>query len=148
MAAQSTKAAATSHYLGSSVQKRNACSSCVHQYLRVAGLKQSSTMLTCVDLSKIGAQATAGSLQSLCWASSAVGGIVSAYFSGSLVDAWGTRGVFAATAVFPLFVCGAALLIDEQRVGHKDSDGGGAAAGGQSLLHSGALQQVHQSLRP
>ena len=79
-------------------------------------------------------QATAGSLQSLCWASSAVGGIVSAYFSGSLVDAWGTRGVFAATAVFPLFVCGAALLIDEQRVGKKDNDGGTAAAGGFILL--------------
>ena len=82
-----------------------------------------------------GAQATAGSLQSLCWASSAVGGIVSAYFSGSLVDAWGTRGVFAATAVFPLFVCGAALLIDEQRIGRKDDDGGGggAAAGALTL---------------
>ena len=30
-------------------------------------------------------QSTAGSLQSLCWASSAVGGVASAYFSGSLV---------------------------------------------------------------
>ena len=34
------------------------------------------------------AKATAGSLQSLCWASSAVGGIVSSYFSGSLVESW------------------------------------------------------------
>ena len=31
-------------------------------------------------------QSTAGSLQSLCWGSAAVGGIVSAYFSGSLVQ--------------------------------------------------------------
>ena len=75
----------------------------------------------------------AGSLQSLCWASSAVGGIVSAYFSGSLVDSWGTRGVFAATAVFPLFVCCAALLIDEQRVGLKDHGDSAAAAGGHLL---------------
>uniref|UniRef100_A0A453BJT5 Folate-biopterin transporter 1, chloroplastic n=1 Tax=Aegilops tauschii subsp. strangulata TaxID=200361 RepID=A0A453BJT5_AEGTS len=34
-------------------------------------------------------QSTSGSLQSLCWGSSAFGGIVSAYFSGSLVDAYG-----------------------------------------------------------
>lgn len=34
-------------------------------------------------------QATAGSLQSLCWASAAVGGIASAYFSGSFVEVGG-----------------------------------------------------------
>lgn len=39
---------------------------------------------------------------------------MSAYFSGSLVDAWGPRGVFAATAVFPLIVSVAALLISEK----------------------------------
>lgn len=36
-------------------------------------------------------QGAAGSLQSLCWGSSATGGIVSAYFSGSLVETYGTR---------------------------------------------------------
>lgn len=36
-------------------------------------------------------QSTSGSLQSLCWGSSAFGGIVSSYFSGSLVDAYGVR---------------------------------------------------------
>eukprot|EP00775_Hariotina_reticulata_P012361 gene12361-12496_t len=36
---------------------------------------------------------TAGSLQSLCWGSSAVGGIASAYFSGSLVQAYGSQAV-------------------------------------------------------
>lgn len=61
-------------------------------------------------------QATAGTLQSLCWASSAVGGIVSAYFSGSLVQDYGTHAVFGFTAVFPLIVSASALLIDEQRV--------------------------------
>ncbi|KAA3454584.1 folate-biopterin transporter 1, chloroplastic isoform X1 [Gossypium australe] len=34
-------------------------------------------------------QSVSGSLQSLCWGSSAFGGIVSSYFSGSLVDAYG-----------------------------------------------------------
>lgn len=38
-------------------------------------------------------QSMSGSLQSLCWGSSAFGGIVSAYFSGSLVDAYGVRYV-------------------------------------------------------
>lgn len=38
-------------------------------------------------------QATAGALQSLCWGSSAFGGIVSAYSSGALVETYGTRWV-------------------------------------------------------
>ena len=42
--------------------------------------------------------------------------MASAYFSGSLVEAWGPRGVFALTAVFPLIVSLAAALIDEQPV--------------------------------
>lgn len=36
-------------------------------------------------------QSTSGSLQSLCWGSSAFGGIVSSYFSGSLLEAYGAR---------------------------------------------------------
>ena len=42
--------------------------------------------------------------------------MASAYFSGSLVEAWGPRGVFALTAVFPLIVSLAAALIDEEPV--------------------------------
>lgn len=61
-------------------------------------------------------QSTAGSLQSLCWASSAVGGIASAYFSGALVDAYGPRGVFGLTAVFPLLVSLSAVFISEQPI--------------------------------
>ena len=62
----------------------------------------------------MGAQGTAGSLQSLCWASAALGGVASAYYSGSLVQSWGPRGVFALTAAFPLVVSAAAVLIAEQ----------------------------------
>lgn len=62
-------------------------------------------------------QGTAGSLQSLCWASAALGGVASAYFSGSLVQEWGPRGVFALTAAFPLVVSLAAVLIAEQPFG-------------------------------
>lgn len=62
-------------------------------------------------------QSTAGSLQSLCWTFQSLGGIASAYFSGWAVELYGTRPVFAATAVFPLLVSVAALCIVEQRVG-------------------------------
>lgn len=59
-------------------------------------------------------QNTSGSLQSLCWGSSAVGGIVSAYFSGSLVEAYGVRFVFGVTAFMPLMTSGVAVLVREQ----------------------------------
>ncbi|PNG62196.1 Folate-biopterin transporter 1, chloroplastic, partial [Tetrabaena socialis] len=61
----------------------------------------------------------AGSLQSLCWASAAVGGITSAYFSGSFVQDYGCRFVFGVTAFFPLVVSASSLLIDERPVGYK-----------------------------
>jgi folate/biopterin transporter len=73
-------------------------------------------------------QSAAGGLQSLCWASSAVGGIASAYFSGSLVEAWGVRPVFAATALFPLIVSLSSLLIDEEKVVLSSDDTGASAA--------------------
>lgn len=84
-------------------------------------------------------QSTAGSLQSLCWASSAIGGILSAYFSGSLVQDYGPRAVFGVTAIFPLVVSASSLLINEQRVaapapkallGKQDDDVEPAAAPG------------------
>ncbi|PWA82284.1 major facilitator superfamily protein [Artemisia annua] len=60
-------------------------------------------------------QSVSGSLQSLCWGSSAFGGIVSSYFSGSLVDAYGVRFVFGLTALLPLLTSAVAVLVKEQR---------------------------------
>ncbi|KAL0561405.1 hypothetical protein IC582_001831 [Cucumis melo] len=57
-----------------------------------------------------------GSLQSLCWGSSAFGGIVSSYFSGSLVDSHGVRFVFGVTALLPLLTSAVAVLVEEERV--------------------------------
>ncbi len=59
---------------------------------------------------------TAGSLQSLCWGASALGGILTAYFSGSLLTSFSTRTVFAITATFPLIVSLVAWMITESRV--------------------------------
>lgn len=61
-------------------------------------------------------QSMSGSLQSLCWGSSAFGGIVSSYFSGSLVDAYGVRFVFGVTALLPLITSAVAVLVKEQCV--------------------------------
>ncbi|KAJ6719158.1 FOLATE-BIOPTERIN TRANSPORTER 1 CHLOROPLASTIC [Salix purpurea] len=61
-------------------------------------------------------QSMSGSLQSLCWGSSAFGGIVSSYFSGSLVGAYGVRFVFGVTALLPLITSAVAVLVKEQRV--------------------------------
>lgn len=54
-----------------------------------------------------------GSLQSFSWSSRAVGAIISAYFSGALLEAWGVKPVFLLTAGLPALVAGAALLIRE-----------------------------------
>ncbi|MCS6783167.1 MAG: hypothetical protein NZ482_08325, partial [Gloeomargarita sp. SKYG98] len=43
-------------------------------------------------------QSHTGSLQSLCWGTSALGGVITAYFSGALLDRLGTRAVFGITA--------------------------------------------------
>jgi hypothetical protein len=63
----------------------------------------------------------AGDLQSLCWGSSAVGGIMSAYFSGSLLQTVSPRTVFLLTALFPLLVSGVSLLIKEEPTNAKAS---------------------------
>jgi folate/biopterin transporter len=58
--------------------------------------------------------AAAGSLQSLCWGVSALGGLVTAYLSGMLLQTFSTQTVFAVTAVFPLLVSAAAWLVREE----------------------------------
>ena len=58
--------------------------------------------------------AIAGGLQSLCWGSAAVGGLLSAYFSGSLLEILKPQQVFQLTAVLPFLVACIALLIQEE----------------------------------
>jgi len=54
-----------------------------------------------------------GNLQSYSWACRAVGAILSAYASGALLEAWGVRSVFMLTAILPILVTVAALLIQD-----------------------------------
>ena len=60
------------------------------------------------------AGSSSADLQSLCWGSAAVGGILSAYFSGSLLQVVSPQQVFLITSIFPLLTACSALLIDEQ----------------------------------
>ncbi len=57
--------------------------------------------------------AQSGSLQSLTWAVSALGGLITAYLSGWLLQQFNTQTVFWITAAFPLIVCGVAGWIVE-----------------------------------
>lgn len=58
-----------------------------------------------------------GSLQSLCWGSAALGGLLSAYYSGSLLEIMTPQAVFQYTAILPFIVACIALVIEEEPVG-------------------------------
>ncbi len=69
-----------------------------------------------VERARQESQAKAGSLQSLAWGTSAIGGLLTAYLSGVLLEHVSTRTVFAITACFPLIVSCVAGLIHEEKV--------------------------------
>ena len=79
----------------------------------------------------------AGSLQALCWGASAVGGLLTAYFSGLLLEHFSTRTVFAFTAAFPLLVSAAAAWIAEEPV---------AAGGARQAIVKEQIRQLWQAL--
>lgn len=57
-----------------------------------------------------------GSLQSLCWGATALGGILTAYLSGFLLERFSSQVVFGITATFPLIVSAVAWLIADSPV--------------------------------
>ena len=75
-----------------------------------------------VERARAESQAEAGSLQSICWGASAFGGLITAYFSGFLLEHFTTRTVFWITATFPLIVSGVAWLISESPVEKTDEN--------------------------
>ncbi len=72
-----------------------------------------------------------GSLQSLSWSCTALGGLTTAYLSGLLLQHFSNQTVFSITATFPLIVSGVAWLIVEEKTSHK-------------INVAGAKQQVRQ----
>lgn len=73
-----------------------------------------------VERARVETQAKAGSLQSLCWGATALGGLITAYFSGLLLEYFSTRTVFLVTAFFPLIISVVAWLIAETPI-NKDT---------------------------
>lgn len=78
-----------------------------------------------VERARVESQEKAGSLQSLCWGASAVGGLLTAYLSGLLLEHFSNHTVFLITAAFPLIVSAVAWLIAEspivREIQEKDS---------------------------
>ncbi len=66
--------------------------------------------------------ANAGSLQSLSWGASALGGLITAYFSGWLLELFTPKTVFAITAIFPLVFSAVAWLITETPIPKEERD--------------------------
>jgi len=75
------------------------------------------------EASERGDDAIAGGLQSLCWGSAAMGALISAYFSGSLLESMSPREVFGIASVLPLLVSGISFLMQEEPIGKKISNG-------------------------
>ena len=84
--------------------------------------------------------ARSGSLQSLSWGASALGGLLTAYFSGMLLQHLSSTQVFEITATFPLIVSAVAWLISEEKVS-KDSQENQNPVKGQITQLWGALKQ-------
>jgi folate/biopterin transporter len=61
-------------------------------------------------------QANTGALQALCWATTALGGLVTAYLSGFLLEHLSIHNIFLITASFPLLVMITATLIEDPKV--------------------------------
>ena len=73
-----------------------------------------------VERARSESEAKIGSLQSLCWGSSAIGGLCTAYLSGLLLEYFTNRTVFLITALFPLMISSVAWLISEQPINKDD----------------------------
>jgi folate/biopterin transporter len=80
------------------------------------GLAFSDVLVDAMVVSKSRDQNKAGSLQTICWSASSLGGIISAYFSGYLLQNYGTTFVFYLTAVIPLMMTATAGLIKEEKI--------------------------------
>ena len=86
--------------------------------------------------------ALAGGLQSLCWGSAAIGGLLSAYFSGSLLEVMKPQDVFALTAILPFVVATIGFTIDEKPI-TKDSSALASTAGNDNSALDDIKKQIN-----
>ena len=72
-----------------------------------------------VERARAESQGNIGSLQSICWGASSLGSLITAYFSGLLLQHFTTRTVFEITATFPLIVSAVAWAIADSPVSDR-----------------------------
>ena len=89
-----------------------------------------------VERARAESVAKSGSLQSLCWGCSALGGLITAYLSGLLLEHMSSNAIFEITATFPLIVSAVAWLITEEKVN--------AVADKQKRTNSLVAEQIQQ----
>ena len=82
-----------------------------------------------------------GSLQSLSWGCSALGGLITAYFSGLLLQHLTSNQVFEITATFPLIVSAVAWLITEEKIDKNNPETEISPVKGQIKQLWGAIKQ-------
>jgi folate/biopterin transporter len=98
-----------------------------------------------VERARSESQSDAGSLQSLCWGASALGGLITAYFSGMLLQHFTTRTIFGITAFFPLIVSAVAWLIAETPISkEKNKEKNQPEVESVAIKHQ--LKQLRQAL--
>jgi len=97
-----------------------------------------------VERARAESQAEAGSLQSLCWGASSVGALITAYFSGLLLQHFTTHTVFWITAFFPLIVSVVAWYISEIPVTKLDDSK--SALSNNWLTVKDQLKQLRQAI--
>ena len=85
--------------------------------------------------------AQSGSLQSLSWGASALGGLLTAYFSGLLLQHLSNNQVFEIVASFPLIVSAVAWLITEDKIDKDNPETAISPVKGQIKQLWGALKQ-------
>ena len=90
--------------------------------------------------------ASSGALQSLCWSCQALGGLASAYFSGSLLLTMAPQQVFGLTAAFPLLVVLMAFQLDEPRIVASPAADGASGSATAPLEAFGSLVKEQGTL--
>lgn len=95
-----------------------------------------------------GDPAIAGGLQSVCWGSASIGGLISAYFSGSLLETMSPRDVFGIASVLPLAVAAISFLIDEEPIkkSGEDTNGSNEVAENTEFANDGAMSSVKEQI--
>jgi folate/biopterin transporter len=94
-----------------------------------------------VQRARAESQGDAGSLQAFTWGCMSVGAIASAYFSGSLVEDFGTRTVFMIAAILPVLDALAAFAISDHKISF-------AQISEELLKNASELEQFTESQEP